>query len=95
MGVQLGGDMVSSLGTRAEKGHDAVEQAGAHALGAMLCRTIDDHAIDHVVAAQPQLVHLRQQLQGVLKVGIDQQHGIATRMVNACRQRRLLAKVAR
>ncbi len=75
--------------------HDAVEQMGAHPLGPAFGPTIGNHAVHHVVAALPQIVHFGQQVQRVLKVAINQHHGIAPGVVDARRQGRFFAEIAR
>ena len=64
--------------------HQPVKQLSAHALGTALTGPVGNHAIDHVVAMLPELTHLRQHLQRMLKIGINQQHHVAARMVNTC-----------
>ena len=71
-----------------------VKQPGTHALGAAFCCAVGNGTVHHVVARQPQRVHFRHQGQRVLKIGINQQHRIAARIVNTGSQRRFFAKVS-
>jgi hypothetical protein len=75
--------------------HQRVEQPRADALDGRFAPAIAAHRVHHVRALAPRLKHLRQQLDRVLQIGIEREHDVAARAVQAGAQRRLLAEIAR
>jgi hypothetical protein len=76
-------------------GDQAVEHAGGAALEAGLALALGAHGIDHVGPGAPAVEHLEDDLGRVLEVGVHHHHGVARRVVEARRQRGLVAEVAR
>ncbi len=75
--------------------HQPVETAHADALDDAFIAAIAPHRVHHVVAGPPAPHHLRHARQRMLKIGVDQQHGVADGGINARGQRCLLAEIAR
>ena len=51
--------------------------------------------VDHVAARSPVVEHRGDQLRGILEVGVEHHHGVAAGVVQAGRERGLVAEVAR
>ncbi len=72
-----------------------VEPGGGGELEGGLALALLAHGVDDVGALLPLLDHARDQLRRVLQVGVDHRHHIAGRVLQAGRERGLVAEVSR
>ena len=78
----------------AEPAQEPVEAMGGEALEPRLPVAGVANGVDHVVARPPLLAHLERDLGRVLEIGVDDDGGVAGRVVESGGQRRLMPEVA-
>ena len=74
---------------------EPVERRRGHKLQSRLAGAVQSHAIDDVDTPAPLLDHGCHDFRRVLKIGIDDDHAVATSVVDARGDRDLVAEVAR